>query len=173
MILPIHQNPRDLALTIIPGKLQNPLTILKHHTLTLGAWHLNFQIIGESHLVTIERDQRPVLCEVLACADTKAAAAHHHTFQDLAAHCYELPGYSVRVDFDDSTDTLAPSGSDNLLEMVFPDIEGKSPVTQVLWERVGENTLQWQTLHVYPYNGRLIRVRSLSYFDTLHYNRTT
>lgn len=173
MILPIHQDPRDLALTIILGKLQTPLTILKRHTLTLGTWHLNFHIIGESHLVTIEHDQQPVLCEVLACADIKATAAYHHTFRDLASHCYEQPGYSVHVDFDDSTDTLAPSGSDNLLEMVFPDIEDKSPITQVLWEKVGENTLQWQTLHVYPYNDRLICVRSLSYFDTLHYNRTT
>jgi hypothetical protein len=173
MILPIHQNPRDLALTIIPGKLQTPLTILKHHVLTLGMWQLSFHIIGESHLVTIEYDQQPILCEVLACADIMAAAAHHHTFRDLASHCYEQPGYSVRVDFEDQTDSLAPSGSDNLLEMVFPDIENKSPITQVLWEMAGENIMQWKTLHLYPYNGRVICVRSLSYFDTLHYNRTT
>jgi len=181
MILPIQQNPTDLVLTIVAGRLDTPLTVLKHDTLQLGVWTLTFHIIGESHLVTIEHDQTPVLCEVLACADLSSqTCAHRHRFDDLAvsgfrsgqAHCFATAGYSVAVDFDDCLDHSPAADADGTLEMSFPEIAGQTPVTRIEWTQTGENTARWHTLHIYPREVGMVCVRSLSYFDSLHYNRT-
>lgn len=171
MILPVHQNPADLALAVIAGKVQAPLTVLKHAALNVGDWTLTFHIIGESHLVTLEHDGEVMLSELLACVEVDAeTCVHHHRFGDLGAHCFEQAGYSVTVNFDN--EYVAQSDeTENMLEVAFPEIAGETPVTRVIWERVGENAVCWQTLHVYPHEGKIIGVRSLSYFNSLVYNR--
>jgi len=171
MILPIHQNPADLALNILTTRIHLPLTVLKQHTLQIGLWILRFHIIGESHLVTIEYDGVLVLCELLACVEVDASSClHHHRFHDLAAHCFQKSGYSIAVEFSDSCGD-APVETDGVLEVAFPKIADQTPITRIVWTRVGENAVRWHTLHVYPDENKIACVHSLSYFDMLNYNR--
>lgn len=174
MLVPVHQNPADLALTIVAGEIATPLTVLKQAALHIDPWKLTFHIIGESHLVRIERAGTPILCELLACVQVMAdVQVHQHCFGDLAVHCYTQPGYSVTVDFDDCHD-LAPGADDSsVLEVSFPETAGHIPVTRVEWTRAGEHAVRWRTLHMYPYKGSVMCVRSLSYFDVLQYNQTS
>lgn len=174
MIVPVHQDPADLVLTIVTGRIETPLTILKQDSMQVGAWLLKFHIIGESHLVTIEHDGRPVMCELLACVDSDAASClHQHHFDDLAPHCFAQTGYSIDVDFDSTFDAVPALSTENALEMSFPEIDGCTPITRIVWNRISETAVRWQTLHVYPFDGKIIAVRSLSYFDALHYNQVS
>ncbi len=174
MIEPIHQDPADLVLTILTGKLETPLTILKQATLEIEGWLLTFHIIGESHIVTVVHEGVTVLCELLACVDAAASSCVHcHTFGDLTKHCFAQPGYSIEVNFDDQTEATVFSDTHNILEMTFPEIDGQTPITRIAWSRVGENVVRWQTLHLYPRDGKVTSVRSFSHFDTLNYNRAS
>ncbi len=171
MIEPIHQDPADLVLSIVAGKLEAPLTILKQSSLHVGAWTLTFHIIGESHLVTLEHDRAVVLCELLACADVDAASCvHHHPFNDSAAHCFVQSGYSIDVHFDDGEHPISETDIDGTLEVTFPEVAGQTPLTRILWQRVGENAVRWHTLHLYPHQGKIVSVHSLSYWDAVQYN---
>ncbi len=174
MIEPIHQDPADLALTIAAGKLAAPLTILKQETVRLNEWTLTFHIIGESHLVTIARDEQPVLCELLACVEVAAGSClHQHHFGDLAAHRYEQPGYSIAVRFNDCADDEPALPGDGALEVKFPATAGHTPLTRIIWSQTGEHGLRWRTLHLYPGESGLVCVHSVSHFDALNYNRTS
>jgi len=174
MIVPVHQDPADLVLTIVTGQIETPLTILKQDSIQVGAWLLKFHIIGESHIVTIECDGRPVMCELLACVDSDAASClHQHHFDDLAPHCFAQTGYSIDVDFDSTFDAAPAVSVENTLEMSFPEIDGCTPITRIVWNRISETAVRWQTLHIYPHDGKIIAVRSLSYFDALHYNQVS
>jgi hypothetical protein len=171
MILPIHQNPADLSLNILTTRLHLPLTVLKQHTLQIGAWSLQFHIIGESHLVTIEHDGVLVLSELLACVEVEASAClHHHRFNDLAAHCFQQLGYSIAVEFSDCYEDV-PVEVDGVIEVAFPEIADQTPITRIVWTRIGEHAVRWHTLHVYPGEDKMACVHSLSYFDMLNYNR--
>lgn len=171
MILPVHQNPADLALNILTTSSHLPLTVLKHDTLQIGLWRVKFHIIGESHLVTIEYDGVLVLCELLACVDVDASSClHHHRFHDLAPHRFQQFGYSIDVEFKDCYDEVSVE-ADGVLEIAFPKIADQTPITRIVWTRVGENALRWHTLHVYPDEGKMACVHSLSNFDMLNYNR--
>jgi hypothetical protein len=172
MIEPIHQDPADLVLTILARNLETPLTILEQTTLDMDGWRLTFHIIGESHLVTIDHDGVTVLCELLACVDAAAASClHRHSFGDLTEHCYFQSGYSIRVSFGEQPDASILNEHHQTLELIFPDIDGQTPVTRIEWTRVGKNAVKWQTLHLYPRDGKMTSVHSFSHFDTLHYNR--
>jgi hypothetical protein len=170
MIEPIHQDPADLVLTIVAGKLETPLTILKRAALDMNGWRLTFHIIGESHVVTVAHEGVTIMCELLACVDAAESCLHRHSFSDLALHCFEQSGYSIRVDFDQQEQSTV-SDSHEVLEVIFPDIDGQTPLTRIEWTRVGENLVRWQTLHLYPRDGKMTSVRSFSHFDTLLYNR--
>ena len=171
MILPIHQNPADLSLNILTARVPLSLTVLMQQTLQLGPYTLQFHIIGESHLVTIEYDGALVLCELLACVAVDAnACLHHHHFNDLEAHCFQRPGYSISVEFSDCYGDV-PVEADGVLEVTFPKIGNQTPITRIVWTLVSESTMRWHTLHVYPDEMKMVCVHSLSYFDGLNYNR--
>jgi hypothetical protein len=174
MIEPIHQDPADLVLTILAGKLETPLTILEQAVLDMDDWKLTFHIIGESHLVTVAHKGVIVMCELLACVDASAASCvHRHTFGDLTEHCFAQSGYSITVNFDEQEEAPTFGSSPAMLEVVFPDIDGQTPLTRIEWTRTGENAVRWQTLHLYPRGGKMTAVHSFSHFDTLHYNRAS
>jgi hypothetical protein len=121
--------------------------------------------------VTIEYDGVLVLSELLACVEVEASSClHHHRFNDLAAHCFQQPGYSISVEFNDCYDDV-PVDTNGVLEVSFPIIADQTPITRIIWTQVGENAVRWHTLHVYPDEGKMACVHSLSYFDMLHYNR--
>lgn len=172
MIVPVHQDPADLVLTIVAGKIETPLTVLKQASLERGSWRLNFHIIGESHLVTVEYNGLPVLSEVLACVDITASHTHQQHFNDLAEHTFSVPGYTVLVDFDSSGNEVRPLASVGTLEMEFPEIDGQIPLTRVSWSPIGETAFRWQTLHVYPIAGKRVCVQSFSYLHTGFYALT-
>jgi hypothetical protein len=172
MIEPIHQDPADLVLTILAGELETQLTILEKSALDMDDWRLTFHIIGESHLVTVEHEGVTVLCELLACVDATAeSCVHRHSFGDLTEHCFAQSGYSIRVNFGEQPEALTMNEDHEKLEVIFPDIDGQTPVTRIEWTRVGENAVSWRTLHLYPRDGKMTSVHSFSHFDTLHYNR--
>lgn len=168
---PVHQSPADLQLNIIAGNLDAPLTRLKSNVHKLGLWTFTFHIIGESHLVTIERENQPLLNELLACVDfSPEAALHHHRFGDLEKHHYQGAGYAIGVRFEDTAGDH-PRFDEKSLEVAFPPIHGQTPVTQIFWTPIGTTMMRWRTLHMYPHQGGAVYVRTLSYFDTVHYNR--
>lgn len=171
MILPVHQNPADLSLNVLNTRIDRPLTVLKQQMLQMGAWILHFHIIGESHLVTIEYEGGLVLCEMLACVEVEAdACQHQHRFSDLASHCFQQPGYSIAVEFGDCYEDV-PVEADGVLEVSFPQIADQTPITRIVWTQVAEHSVRWHTLHVYPEEGKMVCVHSLSCFDMLNYNR--
>ncbi len=181
MIQAVYQNPRNLTLGIISGSHNIPLSVLKHEICAIGEWHVKFCIIGESHSITILRDNVPVLSEVLACVDiSPQLCSHHHRFDNLLAHCFAQPGYNLSVSFeqcgqDDDADYFSTLGDsirtfDGSIEMKFPQTYGHTPITRIEWTKLSDSQIEWRTWHIYPEDNDVWCVCSLSVFDTLNYN---
>ena len=162
-MIPIYQHPRDLTLALFNGEPTFPMTLLRSRRLNVGQWDVHFHIIGESHAVIFSYERTPVFSEVLACVDVQRAHYTHH-FSDLApAHITQV-GYGVEVTVQE-THWQLPDGVETL-ELEFPQMFGQKPRTRVQWH-YEHNCLQWWTLHTYPLQGELIRVKTMSYFDFL------
>ena len=172
-IRPIHQNPPDLVLAVLPDHMQLDLslTILRHEVLRVGGWAFTFHIIGESHLVRVTYDDQPVLCELLACIRVQDdVCSHHHAFTDLCGHGYTSLGYSVEVSFDGQ---LREQFGKQGIEVEFPKMDGQTPVTRIEWQHDAESgRVRWQTLHLYPQKQGVIGVRSISHFNLSNYNQS-
>lgn len=147
---PIYQKPTDLRLIVADQDWSDQFTTLKHYTLHHRDLTLHVRIIGESHIITIQRGQHTLLQEILACSDFAPAnslCAYH--FGTLAAYAYNRDNYSVAVSFHPQPDSAwIPAGVETL-ELQFPAMWGHTPLTRIGWQCT-EDTIQWWTLHIYP-----------------------
>jgi hypothetical protein len=148
---PVYQRPHDLVLGVLRQEMTHPLRVLRRRNWRGGDYTLRFQIIGESHVVRVER--AGVLCfqEVLACLPlAPEQCAYMQTFSDLQAHRYAQDDYGVAVTF-----ARGASAGDVMdarragFEVRFRMMHGVIPVTRIEWQRDGD-WLRWWTLHTYP-----------------------
>lgn len=161
MIEPHFQQPTDLKLMVIdhPG-FQPQFTILEAARVVIAQWQFTFEIIGESHAVSVEQDGILKLQEILVCTDLLPECnLHYHTFTSQTDHAFRAGGYGVNVCF-----TGMPSTEPFMMEYVFPDIEGQMPVTRIGWHQ-SQGMMSWWTLHTYPHKHGCTYVETHSYFD--------
>lgn len=168
----VHQQPSDLVLALLGTTLPVPVTILAQDSLRLGGYRFVFNIIGESHLTSVERDGATIFRELLACVPLPPDACQlHHPFGDLQAFSTSNGRYTGAVHFVSlpaSADALAaylhaqPAAS---LEVAFPPIYHCTPVTRIWWHHV-RGSVHWRTLHIYPSTDRITAVWSVSSFST-------
>lgn len=165
-MLVAHQNPTDLILAILCTDTQLPLTVLDQSTIQHHHLTVTFQIIGESHAVHIAHQEKLILQEILACIDIPAnQATHHHAFNQLAPHDYNIPNYCTTISFDThNIDDSIPLLSNPSLEVRFPAIYGHQPITQIEWNTT-DHSINWKTLHLYPSEHDIISVKSVSKYE--------
>jgi hypothetical protein len=166
-IQPVFQQPEDLVLGVVATKLpDNLFTVIQKKTLQLGRWRIHFHIIGESHWIRIEHDDRLALQEVLACTTlNKAWCSHHHEFADLAGHQHMRDNYGVSIQFSHRHGWIEPAlSNDTQMEARFPEMFGWVPITRVRWRVVGQR-VSWWTLHIYPEPNRVTYVKTQSHFS--------
>ncbi len=165
MLKAVNQRPQDLRLVVIQAdKLhQTPLPALKslkQRDITLGRWRIRFCIIGESHQVQVWRDSALQFVEMLACVDVPPSqCTHHHPFDVLNSHLYQMPSYQIQVDF--CTQPRPVPHCDGALRFAFPISNGVLPITEVRWWADVEH-LHWWTLHTYPQRQTITYVYSQS-----------
>lgn len=147
---PIEQKPSDLRLILADHDCSPHFTTLKHHTIQNDDITLDLRIIGESHIITISRDEQTILQEILACTDyTSDTCLCAYHFGTLAAYAYNRDNYSVAVSFHEQPiNEWMPYGVETI-ELEFPEMWGQIPVTRIGWQCTG-GTIQWWTLHIYP-----------------------
>jgi len=146
----VLQNPTHLVLCVTSQELTTEVTILCQQSIAFDDIKLTFHIIGESHIVRLERDDTLLFQEVLACIDLpEQECLHYHRFNDLSAHVYQHKGYQVQVDFNPSHHVILPHTPDSLLEVAFPKTHGQIPITRIQW-RFKDDVLYWWSLHTYP-----------------------
>jgi hypothetical protein len=162
----IHQRPQDLILGIVQTELSYPVKPLQSAVYDAGLFRLQFQIIGESHIVRVECAGAPVFHEVLACLPLRAEqCAHWHRFADLRPHTYQAGRYCVEVQCDSTPDGWSPPAQpQQQLEVHFPLVNGQTPVTRVAWAQI-DTTTYWWTLHTYPAINDTVYVYTASYLD--------
>ena len=150
MIQSVQQKPTDLILANVI-QLPSSITVLKQQSVSIGVWSLVFQIIGESHIVSVTHKQKTLFHEMLACINVnRDHCHHHHPFSQLQTHTYTRDSYQVSVEFSETPSWHIPLQSDtDYIEVIFPNICGQTPITRILWQFI-DNTLSWWTLHVYP-----------------------
>jgi hypothetical protein len=148
-------------LGVLTTEIALPLQVLKAQTWAYKRWRFYFQIIGESHLIRVERDGNLYFHEILACVPLDPTACQHaQPFRELAEHRYQQHNYQVRVAFSTEAhpeDRLGERG----LEVRFPRVHRVTPVTRIQWARRGDQIVWW-TLHTYPAFDQVIYVRSWS-----------
>lgn len=162
----VIQQPTALILGVVQTELPaDAFTVIAQRSLHVGRWQFRFHIIGESHLIRIERGGALVQQEILACSDLEARLCqHHHAFHDLAPHAYQREDYHVMVDFARKPGWMIPPHEDSLqLEVAFPEVCGYIPCTRLYW-RVEDQAVYWWTLHTYPDHRGVTYVRSMSRF---------
>lgn len=162
----IVQHPEALILGVAYGAFPPDTYIsLKHAVVLLDNWRFEFHIIGESHLVRIEHEGGLIQQEILACTDLDPRRCqHYHPFVDLASHDYRHRGYAVAIDFAREPGSIdLPVDPSAMLEVVFPEVYGFSPYTQLYWHLDGR-IVRWATLHTYPDSHGVTYVRSASQF---------
>ncbi len=158
----VYQLSSDLVLGVTNRELDNAVTILEQKTLDCGPWRFTFSIIGESHLVRIERKEVLVWQEILACVKLNTQElVHYHPLKKLGDHVWECGNYVTAVRCDEEPFKAWPA--DDSMQVDFPMVYGKAPFTRVSWSVVA-NTVRWQTLHVYPYARCTVNVSSESIF---------
>jgi hypothetical protein len=158
---PVYQRPNDLVLGIIETEIEQPITILAQKAFRMRDWLLTFHIIGESHLIRVERDGRLLFQEILACIPLHASTCrHHHSFTDLDAHHYSGKNYSTDVSFAPEVQ-MSGIHHHHSLRMIFPQVYGQTPITQVSWS-TSESLIVWETLHIYPDRDGITAVHSRS-----------
>ncbi|MBC7869303.1 MAG: DUF2617 family protein [Chitinophagaceae bacterium] len=149
-VTPTDQQPTDLMLAISIQDISEQVNVLKQQSATFDNLQLTFYIIGESHIVRLERDDTLLFQEVLACIDLpEQDCLYHHRFNDLSAHTYQQKGYQVQVDFKPIHHAMLPYTPDGLLEVAFPKTRGQIPITRIQWW-LKDDVLYWWSLHTYP-----------------------
>ncbi len=87
-------------LAVTRQELTCPVTILDRSTVERGSWRFSFQIVGESHVVRVERDETLAWQEILACVTLPPLGLlHHHRFTSLNTHHWRCNNYATRVRF--------------------------------------------------------------------------
>ncbi|HEX2905946.1 MAG TPA: DUF2617 family protein [Phototrophicaceae bacterium] len=166
-----QQYPGDLVLAVFARPLPVSVTVLAHSSFLLSGCRFVFNIIGESHLVSVERDTNPIFQELLACVPlTPEVCRLYHPFPDLQPFQTKTDTYTASVHFD----TL-PASADGLtqylrqqpaaaLEVAFPAVDNITPVTRIWWQPTGDR-VHWRTLHIYPDADHITAVWSASSFS--------
>lgn len=141
-----HQSPRDLHLYVATKEtLQTDLHVLAQQSIGVEGFDACFQIIGESHHITLSSQSNVVLQELFACTTiANYPACHHAQFQMLKSHHFSIEGYQITVEF--STAYMARKAQ---LRFDFPAFGRDIPFTEIGWQHT-ENWLQWWTVHSYP-----------------------
>lgn len=164
----VYQEPNTLALAVLPGDSPCPLTVLKKAVVQVDEWQFTFHIIGESHLIRVERNGQLMFQEVLACVPLAPQdCLHHHPFGDLENHHYQSEHYRVAVHFAERPvccNRQIDPMDESQITVTFPEVCGQIPLTQVKWQ-IRERTIRWWTLHVYPHETGATEVRSFTHFD--------
>lgn len=171
----IHQHPSDLVLALLGSTLPVPVTILAQDEFILGSFHFVFNIIGESHLVSVAHKGETIFRELLACVPLAPEACRlYHSFHDLQAFSTAHHHHQVSITFEvlpASAEALAaylhPHSSPSL-EVAFPKIHDCIPVTRLWWHKGGDS-IHWRTLHVYPGTESITTVWSVSSFSVGDY----
>jgi hypothetical protein len=156
---PIIQQPTDLKLIVTDNPMTEQLTIIKSAILEASDWQFTFNIIGESHSVSIQHDNIAQLQETLVCGDLPPERClHYHSFAAQADHRYQANHYTIEVRF-----TNQPTRGQFMLEYVFPNVGDQTPMTGIGW-RQESHGMMWWTLHTYPYAGGCTYVETRSYY---------
>jgi hypothetical protein len=146
----IYQQPGDLILGVFENDLAVEPLILEQAVVQHGPVTARFQIIGESHITRIERDEQVWFHETLSCLPLHAHECQHwHSFIDRRDHWHEQGTYRVRVRF--QRDRLPPRRTNgrSSIQVHFPPVFGQVPITRIEWQ-VSQGCLTWWTLHTYP-----------------------
>lgn len=156
----IYQSPADLVLVVAHQAIQYPFTRLCSATVPLATgWHVTFDIIGESHCVTLRREGHVAFQEVLACFNLPDQAfTYQQHFRQLDNHTYQQPGYTFDIAFNPAP---PPQAAGNQIEFAFPNIWGQTPFTRIQWQTTQQH-LRWWTLHTYPEAGGCTHVCTYS-----------
>jgi hypothetical protein len=163
----IYQQPGDLILGLFDNELAVDPLILEQATVHHGPVTAHFQIIGESHIARIERDERVWFHETLSRLPLHAHECQHwHSFIDRRNHHFEQAGYRVQVAF--QYDEMPPRRTTgrSMIQVYFPPVFGLVPITRIEWQ-VSERALTWWTLHTYPEAMRTTYVESESVLEFL------
>jgi hypothetical protein len=158
----IYQQPGDLILALFDTPLAMEPLVLEEAVCHAGPISAYLQIIGESHIVRIEREERPWFYETLSCLPLHAHECQHwHSFIDRREHQHAQGGYRVQVRFND--DELPPrrTAGRTSIQVYFPPVFGQVPLTRIEWQAEPDR-LRWWTLHTYPEAMRTTYVESES-----------
>jgi hypothetical protein len=165
-VIPRYQEPSDLYLLIAERADLGRLTVLRHETVIWRDIEVTFAVLSESHAVTLCRNGRVVLHELLSCigAGGEALPLHCHGFGDGLPHSYAHNGYAIDVAVERLCGNGGTPPSANLrVDFPNPAGGGTTPFTSVHWEADGE-VLRWSTVHRYALFGETVDVRSTSSF---------
>jgi hypothetical protein len=164
----IFQDPRDLILGVKND--DNPitqLTVLLTKSLVHRGYDVTFRIIGESHWITLSRQGKIVLQEVLACVKLEHVVwSHEHSFDDGREHQFVTEGYAVSIGFIPFTHAITRLGRGlEHLQLNFPNPLGgeQLPFTRIWWS-LSDGSIRWWTIHVYPQEHMTTAVLSVSEF---------
>jgi hypothetical protein len=145
----VTQVPTALVLAVTDAELPFQPHILLSRCVEWDDVALQFSIIGESHLVRIERYGRLWFHELLACTLLDAfSEGHIHSFDDLVVCDYAKDNYCTKVAFSQ----LPPRrrlNTRNSITVRFPRQHDVTPMTHVAWQ-THPDRLDWWTLHTYP-----------------------
>jgi hypothetical protein len=161
----------DLVFAITEQELTVPVKVLAQAQFSAAGLAFTFSIIGESHIVRVERDGALLMQEVLACIPVEPGRCTHLArFPVLTNHTYMRPNYTASVNFYQTDSVLeAPfeAQEQGRLRYAFPQSYGRTPQTVVLWytDPHKPNALGWRTLHSYPEVGGVRTVLTESTFD--------
>ena len=165
-MIPRYQEPADLYLLVADRADLGRLTVLQRETIIWRDLEVTFAVLSESHSVTLRRNGRVILHELLSCigAGGDEPPLHCHGFGDGGSHSYVRNEYAIdvtvaRLQGDGGTPPHAN------LRVDFPNPAGGSttPFTSVHWE-AGCEELRWSTIHRYALFGETVDVCSTSTF---------
>jgi hypothetical protein len=166
-VIPRYQDPTDLYLLVAERADLGRLTILQRETILWRDLEITFAVLSESHSVTLRRNGRVVLHELLSCigAGGGEPPLHCHGFGDGLPHSYAHNEYAIDVTVERFRGDGGTAPRANL-RVDFPNPAGGSttPFTSIHWE-VGGEELRWGTIHRYALFGETVDVRSTSTFD--------
>jgi hypothetical protein len=144
----VDQNPCDLVLGISNRELNCSLTVLAKETIYSDPLAFTFHVLGESHLVSIQRNGSVVWQELFSCRKLpQQGLLHHRHFTRMDEHSWQHDNYGIKVTF--SAEPRHTPATHNYLQVAFPDMYGQMPYTRVQWEQ-RPSGIRWQTVHTYP-----------------------
>lgn len=157
----IAQVPQDLMLYVAFGQdLQADLRVLQSAYVWLHGFRICFEIVGESHRVSIEDKAGIVLQEIFACVTLPQRPGwHHQTFDQLQAHHFAQDRYSIDLHFN-----TTPPQQSLQLAYTFPAMAKDHAMTGIGWQHC-DNWLQWWTVHSYPTAQDVLFAHSYSRLD--------